>query len=575
MSVGDSWRLRCLGLVLATAFCVLTGRLVYLHLVFHESALVQVSQQRERTRFFEARRGDIRDARGELLASTREVFEVGLDPEIFSGAREDIEALSAILEIPLAEVIAAAQRGTFADGRPVRWRRLLDAATPTQMRELRVREIPGLCEDRRYVRSYPHGGLASHVIGFLRRDGEPVMGLERDLDFYLRGQRGWEVAEVDGRRRHLARFSQRNVPAQAGYDLHLTVDHFVQAHVEATLGKHVEELDPQWACVLVSDVATGSILALANYPGFDPNHYIEQPVDWQRNRAAMDIFEPGSVFKIVPVGRALDLGRVRPDTRFDCAPAFASIEERRLRLPRDHHAFGQLTVSEIVSRSSNRGAALLGIAIGAKELYAAARAYGFGERTGLLAYEEQGFLAPPRDWDGLTITRLPMGHAVGATALQVHQAMAVVANDGIAMRPRIVAEVRAASGEPVAAFPPRARLRVLTPETAAELQQMLADAVGSQGTAQRAALPEITVAGKTGTTQKIINGRYSDQEHVGTFSGFFPAQDPRFVITVVVDGAQVEGIAYGGRVAAPIFREIAAFLVREFNITPPARFANL
>jgi len=224
---------------------------------------------------------------------------------------------------------------------------------------------------------------------------------------------------------------------------------------------------------------------------------------------------------------------------------------------------------EVVVQSSNRGAAFLGMMLGEDRLYDYTRKFGFGEETGLgLPGEVPGILHPVDRWDGLTITRLPMGHAISATPLQVHMAMSVIANDGILMEPTVVRRIFDESGKTLANSDPEARRRVLSSEAARVTTRMLVDVVSDQGTAHRARIDSFKVAGKTGTTQKIVEGRYSNEKHVGSFTGFFPADQPRIVMTVVVDEPQNIRIGYGGLVAAPLFQEIGESLVRYFGIEP-------
>jgi cell division protein FtsI/penicillin-binding protein 2 len=231
---------------------------------------------------------------------------------------------------------------------------------------------------------------------------------------------------------------------------------------------------------------------------------------------------------------------------------------------------------DIVVKSSNRGAAHLGLLLGENRLYDYASDFGFGKKTGChLGGEISGTLHSPKNWDGLTITRLPMGHAVSATPMQVHAAMSVIANGGVLMQPMLAKRIFDSVGEDVVRFKPKAKRRVVSKEVANTVAQMLADVVDIGGTARRASIDNYNVAGKTGTTQKIINGRYSDQHHVASFCGFFPANNPSLVITVVVDEPNLKGVGYGGSVAAPAFRNIAESCIAYLGIRPARSNANL
>jgi len=229
-------------------------------------------------------------------------------------------------------------------------------------------------------------------------------------------------------------------------------------------------------------------------------------------------------------------------------------------------------MEEIVVKSSNRGAAQLGMMLGERRLRDYAAAFGFGEKSGCpLGGEVEGTLHPVKAWDGLTITRMPMGHAVSATPLQVHYATSVIANHGVLMEPQLVQRIFDRQGREVVRFPPKAKRRVISAEVAERMAEMLKDVVGENGTARRAAIENYDVAGKTGTTQKIVDGRYSRQHHVASFSGFLPADNPRLVITVIVDEPKLDGVGYGGSVAAPAFRTIAEGCINYLGIRPVRR----
>jgi cell division protein FtsI/penicillin-binding protein 2 len=308
---------------------------------------------------------------------------------------------------------------------------------------------------------------------------------------------------------------------------------------------------------------------MANYPSFDLNNYSKAPLDAQRNCAITDIIEPGSTFKIVAAGAALNEGLVTPQTTFDCSLQTIDYKGRTIKLPKEDEMFGQLSVADIVAHSSNRGAAQLAMLMGEQKFYDYARLYGFGQPTAFgLGGEVRGILEPPSRWDGLTISRMPMGHSIAATPLQIHMAMSAVANGGVLLRPQIIKEIRDSSGNVIRAFGPEKRAQVLRPGTAAQLAQLLTGVV-RVGTAKGFDIPGFEVAGKTGTTQKLIDGKYSSTHHVASFVGFFPASRPEVVLSVIVDDAQVSGgTAYGRVVAAPAFKHIAEQLIQYLHVQP-------
>lgn len=577
-------RLGLVAVLILGSFGGIGARLVNLQLIRHEELAGLVEGARKRIVVTKARRGDVLDTNGILLATSRSHIEVGLDPQLVdAGDRLKFPALAAMLDVPISRVEEAAGRGTPTDGvgkvaRPggVRWVKLhdgVDDATYDAVRALGMRAVYG---NRDYRRTYPAGETAAHLIGFVNREGTASLGVEQALDFYLRGQDGWFESERDGRRNEVARFRWRDISERNGLNAVLSIDLVVQHIVETELQKVVAAFNPVGATIIVSDPTTGFLLALANYPSFDLNRFGEADSSALRNRAIADILEPGSTFKIVAASGALEENEVRPNTPIDCSEDVISDRGRRLPLPKDSHPYGILTMADVVSKSSNRGAARLGITLGRERLYNYARAFGFGENSGiLLPGEENGILHEVRNWDGLTITRLPMGHAVGATPLQIHAAMSAIANRGILMRPQIVRQITNQSGDVFVSFAPVVRRRVVSEETAGTMARLLERVVSPEGTARSAAIPGFEVAGKTGTTQKIIDGRYSSSHHVGSFSGFFPASRPKVAVTIIIDDARLNGTAYGSTVAAPSFKAIAEQLIPYLGVNPPEPMGRL
>jgi cell division protein FtsI/penicillin-binding protein 2 len=350
------------------------------------------------------------------------------------------------------------------------------------------------------------------------------------------------------------------------------MDIIIQHMVEEELAAIARKFNPDKATIIVSDAKTGFILAMGNYPSFDLNKYNTAPLELQRNYAITDQLDPGSTFKIVPASGALNENLVQPNTRFDCS--IESILYKgavRRFMPDDHHYDHMLPVSEIISRSSNVGAAQLGMVLGEQRLYDYARLFGFGEKSGFpFGGEISGLLNPVSKWSGIDITRIPAGYSISATPLQIHYAMGTIASGGLLLRPQIIKQVRDASGEIVYSFDTVSRHRAITTKTAQQVARMLQGVVMEGGTAIEAAIPGYEVAGKTGTAQKLINGRYSNKHHVGSFVGFFPANRPEVVISVIVDNAKVEtGNAYGRVVGAPSFKRLGEQLIQYLDIKPP------
>lgn len=575
------FRVVLIALAVILSFSAVGARLTQLHVLDREDLMRHVDRARRDIVVQNARRGDILDARGDVFATSRSVIILGVDPQVLRDEdHPKWPELARLLNLPYPDVERALSTRTrprppndvLSEDRLIRWTRLSDSveeSTYAQILELGIRGVYG---NRTYRRAYPKNTLAAHLIGFVNREGAPSGGIEAFADFYLRGQDGWRELERDGLRREIARFRNREVPPSDGFNVVLSLDAVIQHMVDSELAELAARFKPEKAVIIVSDAQTGFILGLGNYPTFDLNAFGSTPLDHQRNLAAADLFEPGSTFKIVPAASALNERLVTPNTRFDCALETIMHQGRERRLMRDDYRYpGPLSVAEIIAKSSNSGAAQMAMRLGDQRFYDYARAFGFGERSGFpLGREEPGLLAAPARWSGSDITRIPAGYTIAATPLQIHYAMGVIASGGRLFRPQIVREIQDPSGETIYRFSPALRREVISPETASQMAAMLQKVASPLGTARQAAIPGFEIAGKTGTAQKLIEGRYSRRNHVGSFVGFFPASAPRVVITVIVDDARPPngGTAYGGVVAVPSFKRISEQLIQYLDIKP-------
>jgi len=474
--------------------------------------------------------------------------------------------------------------------RPIRWAKLSDRVSESCFAEIEKLGIRALCApERRYTRVYPHDQLAAHLVGFADRDQHGVAGIESFADFYLRGQDGWRESEKDGRRRELAQFQTREIPRADGYSVVLSIDAMVQDIIERELQKVADTYQPLKATIIVSNPRTGFLLGLANYPTYNPNEFNRLTKDQMsrlRNVAVSDFYEPGSVFKIVAAAGALEEGLVSESSAFNCGIDRITYKGRELHLPGEDHKFGMLTVAEIIAHSSNRGAAQLAMELGDDRFERYARAFGFGSKLGFpVGGESPGMFKHHDKWYPIDITRIPMGQSIGATPIQMHQAMSTIANGGLLLRPQIVRQIRDASDSVVYQYGPVEIDRVVSTQTAQRVAHLLQAVASSQGTAPEAAIKingvDYEVAGKTGTAQKYMpevqaSGRVkivpSRKHHVVSFVGFFPASRPQVAISVVVDDADAHclgGVAYGSKVAAPVFKSIGEKLIPILSITPP------
>ncbi|MCC6416237.1 MAG: penicillin-binding protein 2 [Opitutaceae bacterium] len=592
-------------------------RLVFLHIIDREELLGQVEQVRRQVIVEHARRGNIYDSHLHLLAANQSVYNVGVDPRVLRPEdRAKWPALASLLGVPFADLerimttttrqarvpsapgsIPTAVGVVFRIGQPatnlptlaaeettedsatdatrekaIRWAKLAEDVNETTYEQVVALDIKGVYGNRIYRRVYPHNALAAHLVGYVNKAGVAAAGVENYADFYLRGQDGWREGERDGRRRELAQFRTREVQPVDGFNVVLSTDIIIQHMVEEELEAIAKKFNPAKATIIVSDAKTGFILALGNYPSFDLNAYNTAPLDVQRNFAITDQLDPGSTFKIVAAAGALNEGLVRPNTRFDCS--IDSILYKgavRRFMPDDHKYDHLLTVAEIISRSSNIGAAQLGMLLGEQRMYDYSSKFGFGEKSGFpFGGEISGTLNPVSKWSGIDITRIPAGYSISATPLQIHYAMGVIASGGELFRPQIIRQVRDSLGEVVYSFDSAVRRRVISTQVARDMARMLKGVTEKGGTADNAAIPGYEIAGKTGTAQKLINGAYSKRNHIGSFVGFFPASRPEVVISVIVDDAKVPGgNAYGRTVGAPSFKRLAEQLIQYLDIKPP------
>jgi len=424
--------------------------------------------------------------------------------------------------------------------------------TPEQSVQIKAMRFKGLGMIKESKRCYPNDYLLSQVLGFAGLDNTGLEGLELHYDAYLKGEPGWSTVLRDARSNRLD-LNETSVPARDGYHLVLTVDEVVQYIAERELEKAYQSSRAKGASVIVLDPKTGQVLALANRPGYDLNKPAHVSKDQMRNRAVCDMFEPGSVFKIVTASAALEENKVNEMTRFFCENGEYRIANHILH---DHKPHGWLTFREVIELSSNIGTSKVAQLLGPQTLYEYIKAFGFGTKLGVdMPGEINGSIKPPRQWSKTSIACVPMGQEVGVTALQLASAVSVIANGGYLMKPYLVKEVRDRQGQVIEVYPPTMMRRVISEETAARMRKILTG-VMETGTGKMGKLDQFTAAGKTGTAQKLEpNGTYSHDKYIASFMGFAPAEGPQVAIVVTID--EPRGYYFGGVVAAPVFKRVA------------------
>jgi cell division protein FtsI/penicillin-binding protein 2 len=433
-------------------------------------------------------------------------------------------------------------------------KRKLDIEEAEEIRKLKIRHLGFIRESRR---SYPNSYLASQIIGFAGMDNVGLEGIELYLDKYLKGTPGWGIFLRDARQSKLDVYEKMSAPKD-GLDVVLTIDQVVQYIAERELDKAYKKYNAKAASIIVMDPYTGRILAMANRPTYDLNEFKDANREEKRNRSICDLFEPGSVFKIVTAAAALEEKIIDEEERIFCEEGSYRVAKHTLH---DHVPHGWLTFREVIEKSSNIGTVKVAQLLGANIIYKYVRLFGFGEKLGIdLPGEISGLVKEPRYWSKTSIGAIPIGHEVGVTALQLAAALSVIANGGNLMRPYIIDEIREKSGEVIQKNSPSLIRKVICEDTAARLSKMLAGVV-EEGTGKMAQISDITSAGKTGTAQKIEpSGGYSHNKFVASFIGFAPAQEPVVVIVVSID--EPKPYYFGGVVAAPVFRSVASDTVK-------------
>ena len=410
------------------------------------------------------------------------------------------------------------------------------------------------------MRVYPNRELASQTLGFVNMNGDGGAGIELQYDKELKGKEGIYSFDVDAHRRSFR--AQVEKPPIQGHSLVLSIDKSIQYIADKELAAGVEKSRARGGVAIVMESETGRILALSNYPSFNCNTYNEYDSSFHRNKAVSDFFEPGSTFKVVVATAALEAGLTRADEMIDCQMGTIVIGGHPFR---DHNSYGLLSFSQILEFSSNVGAAKLGLRLGQQRLYEALRNFGFGSKTGVdLPGEIVGLVRDWRQWSGLSIGAISFGQEVGVTSLQILGAINAIANGGYRVRPSVVDRIIDEKGNLVSVRAPE-RIRLMSPDTASAVSGAF-EGVVLRGTARRAALDGYRAAGKTGTAQKIVDGRYSKNKYLASFIGFAPLPSPRITVLVQIDEPQ--GSHYGGEVCAPVFQAIAQGSLLQLRIPP-------
>ena len=548
--------------VLACWVLAIEVRLVVLQVWQHDELSARAERQQSETQKTPGKRGEIVDRDGRLLAYSVDADTIYAVPTDIGDAAAAAALLCRALDDcgkkerdQLVERLTRkSKRGGLTAFQYVKRR-----ATPIEAKRIAALEMKGIGFIKESKRFYPNRELAAHLLGYVGTDNAGLHGLEATYDKTVRGREGAMLVQADARGRA---FSRLDKPPTTGGSLELTIDQHLQYVVERELRAGVEAARADGGTAVAMDPHTGEILAMASWPTFNPNQYAGTPENALRNRAVQDLYEPGSTFKLVTASAAIEEKVVTPGEIIDVSAGQIRFGSRVIN---DMHRYDPLSFTDVMVKSSNVGAIKVGLKLGPERLGLYIRRFGFGRPSSPdFPGESPGIVWNPSKLNDSALASVSMGYQIGVTPLQMAAAASVIANGGTLYEPHVVrATIRNGVRTPV---PPKAVRRAILPETAATLTTIMEEVV-VDGTAKRAALANFTVAGKTGTADKLVNGRYSPSQQNVSFVGFVPSRNPVMTVIVMVDSPRVGGDT-GGVIAAPIFQRIAEASLRQMGVTP-------
>jgi len=538
---------------------LIVGRLIQIQWLDYEFYRSKAEQMQTSKIPIHIRRGTIRDRNEKTLAISVKSCSVYFVPEKLEDEEETTALLSWTLGVDREQLLRKARQGNAA----FEW--VKRQATLEERKALEKFRLRGVGFRDNYKRMYPMGELAAQLIGFVGVDNQGLEGLEKAYESVLGYAPSMQIMDRDGTGRTMSS-SRRNLFAIPDVmDLELTLDVRAQHVLQKELGIAVDENEARCGVGIVIKPSTGEILAMANYPSYDPNEFKISPSETWRNRAITDLIAPGSTFKVFPAAIAMDAGLVDENTLFDCENGRYRYHSHWIK---DVGRNDWLTFEDVIKKSSNIGMVKMSTCIPRDLLLDGLTSFGFGSATGLLLPGEgKGILHPISHWSRISPGQIAIGQEISCTAIQLAFAYCAIANHGILMRPRILASLKDKKGRPLKTWDQEELGRPISSETAHRITQMLVRVV-SEGTGSLAAIPGIRVAGKTGTAQKVdpVTKRYSHEDYTCLFCGFFPAEKPELLIVLVIDEPRKDSMA--GRIVAPLFSRIGQQLAVLYGIEP-------
>ena len=547
-----------------TLFGLITVRAVILHLFPSQSAILHqiADNQYQQEIALAPNRGNIFDHRGEPLAISVKRPSLAINPRIFKPSSSELTRLSRILKLPIQKLRSLVSRkGYFA------WiARRLDQRIADSAMNLGLNGLAEIDEPARY---YPSGSAAGPLLGFTGLDNSGLSGLERQFDKDLRGKGSKVRASKDAKGNFIVKETTGAAPERTGNSVILTIDSVIQEIVEDELAKGVRQANAVRGFAIASDPHTGRLLAIANYPSFDPNNAKQLKPIQTRNGALLDTFEPGSVIKPFIIAKAIDSKSTYPDQLHNCESGSLKIGNHTIH---DTHGADRLTTAEALIRSSNICTYKIANQMGRESTYKALTNFGFASRNSLLGYpgEANGYITDFHNWPQIRFANVAFGHGFIVTGLELIQAMGALANGGHLMRPILVERIVSSDGILVNSSTTKVVRDVVSPGTARTMRGILQRVVNDpHGTGKKARANGYSTAGKTGTAQKVETGRrgYAKGKYISSFVGFSPVEDPHVVIYVMIDEPSGK-LYYGGEVAGPIFAHIVERTLRYLNVAP-------
>jgi cell division protein FtsI (penicillin-binding protein 3) len=553
-------RLATVAALLALWVAGIEARLLYLQVASHNDLVARAERQQNRTQEAPAKRGDILDRRGRVLATSVDADTIYAVPS----------------EIANPDGVVARLCGAFGDCSKKERQALTEKlnrqrafayvrrqVSPDVAKRVADLNLDGIGFVKESKRFYPNRELGAHLIGWVGVDNVGLGGIESTYDAGIRGKKGTILIQTDARRKAFSRVER---PPTTGSTIELTIDEYLQHIAERELRAGVAENRAAGGTAIVMNPHTGEILAMANEPTFNPNAYRDSEEIERRNRAVQDLYEPGSTFKMVTASAAIEEHVVRPDAIIDTNPGQVKLTGRPAIREDSNRNYGALSFTDVIVKSSNVGAIRIGFRVGAERLSRYVSLFGFGHPSSQdFPAESPGIVWSPDKWTESALASVSMGYQVGVTPLQMAAAVSSVANGGELVEPRVIRATYRDDRRFVVR--PNVLRRTINQETVAVLTAIMEQVV-ERGTAKKAKIAGYTIAGKTGTAQKIVNGHYSHSDHMGSFVGFLPSRNPALAMVVVIDSAKGPNGDHGGAVAAPIFQRIAEASLRYLGIAP-------